>query len=66
MTKATCRKHDPLDGPRLRHAANQKKYAQRKRTTHQRISVWVPFDRAEEFHAALKRMRRKWMKGGSL
>lgn len=45
---------------KIKHAAAQSRYYEKKLRTHQKVSVWVPKKSVPDFLKALKRMQNKW------
>ena len=50
---------------RKRHLASQKIYAEMKTENNKRCCVWIPREREDEFRVSMKRLRKKWDKGGA-
>jgi len=47
---------------RRKHVDSQNKYVDEKTKTHQRICMWIPKKRVDEFKAAVARLNKKWAK----
>jgi hypothetical protein len=45
---------------KIKHAAAQSRYYEKKLRTHQKVAVWVPKKSVPYFLKAVKRMQNKW------